>query len=47
MYWSSFIWTILLLVAGYLGEACQEPGACQGGVDRYLYNVVVVIWLLQ
>lgn len=47
MYWTGVLWTILMLVAGYLGEFCTAPGACSGGIDRYLYNVIVVLWILQ
>ena len=44
---SSLVWAVMMLVAGYISEACSAPGACSGGVDRYLYNVIVVLWILQ
>ncbi len=47
MFCSSLVWAVMMLVAGYISEACAAPGACSGGVDRYLYNVVVVLWILQ
>ena len=47
MFCSAFIWTVLLLAAGYATEACEAPGSCSASVGRYLYNVIVVIWLIQ
>jgi hypothetical protein len=45
MYISSFVFTGLFLGAGVINETCQV--SCPGNVDRYLYNVVVVLWMLQ
>lgn len=47
MYISSFIFTGLFLGAGIVNETCQDGVSCPGNIDRYLYNVVVVLWMLQ
>ena len=47
MFWTALIWTVLLHAAGYVNEACEAPGSCSANVGRYLYNAIIVIWLIQ